>query len=337
VSAVRSRIGVARAIGSCVFTFASLRTAPRAALADDAAPEILWTAPPECPSVKQLRAEIDRLLARPQTRSRAMVEVSAEVTRDSDDAGPYRLRLVITDREGGTRERRIDGESCAEVADAAAVVIALASDDDALPPPLPPPPPVEPPPTPSDQQDAGAPVEPSLPPASPPAAWDIIALGGVDVASLPAPTPGFGLGLGLTLSDNRFELRAAAWLPQRATLGALSSVGGDVALYAAELRYCRAVVEGAIDLAPCVGFEAGALRASSVGVASPVSGLGPWLAPELGLVGAVHPASRLTLSLELDGLAPLARDRFVISGAGQVFQPPWVTGRAVLGVHVRFP
>ena len=331
---MRSGIGVARAGSSCVFTLASLLAAPRAAIADDAAPEMLWSAPPECPSLKQLRAEIDRLLARPEPPSRATVHVSAEVTRDSDDAGPYRLRLVITDREGGIRERRIDGESCAEVASAAAVVIALASDDDALPPPAPPPP-VAPPTPPSEQELP--PVEPPSPPASPPVVWDIAALGGVDFASLPAPTPGFGLGVALTQSDNRLELRAAAWLPQRATVASFSSVGGDVALYAAELRYCRTVVAGAIDLTPCAGFEAGALTASSVGVARPVSGVGPWLAPDLGLVGALHLGSHLSLSLELDGLAPLARDRFVITRAGQIFQPPSVTGRAVLGIHVRFP
>lgn len=55
---MRSGIGVARAVGSCVLTLASVLAAPPAALADDAAPEIHWSAPRECPSVKQLRAEI---------------------------------------------------------------------------------------------------------------------------------------------------------------------------------------------------------------------------------------------------------------------------------------
>jgi hypothetical protein len=114
-------------------------------------------------------------------------------------------------------------------------------------------------------------------------------------------------------------------------------VGGDVALYTGALRLCRWLVEGTIDLAPCAGFEAGALVASGVGVAAPASGIGPWLAPELDLTGVVHLGPRFALSLELDGLVVLARDRFMITSAGQVFQPPPVTGRAVVGLRVRFP
>jgi hypothetical protein len=297
-------------------------------------PSLRWSAPAECPAETQLRAEIDRLVARPGSPSRAMAEVAAEVTRDA--GGPYRLRLVITDRDGGIRERRVDGATCAEVAGAAAVILALASDDDAPPPVDPPSPPIEPPAPRRDPAPPPAEIAPATPPDLLPRIWDLAALGGVDFASLPAPAPGFGVGVALGVGRNRFELRAMAWLPERATLTSLADVGGDVALYAGTLRYCRSLVHGTIDLAPCAGFEAGALVASGVGVATPTSGAGPWLAPELALAGTALLGRRFALALDLDGLAILARDRFVITRGGQVFQPPKGTARAVLGLRVRF-
>ena len=318
-----------------------LAAASLASAAEPAAegPALRWSAPPECPAATQLRAEIDRLLTRPQAPSRVIAEVSAQVTRDA--GGPYRLRLVITDRDGAIRERRVDGATCAEVAGAAAVILALAGDDDTPPPTEPPPSPPAPvdpprsPPAPVDRKHLE--IEPTARPAPPPRVPEIAALASVDFASLPAPAPGFGLGLALGVGANRYELRAMAWLPERATLASRAAVGGDVALVAGALRYCRVLVDGVIDLAPCAGFEAGALLASGVGVATPTSGIGPWLAPELALVGAVHLGARFALSLEIDGLAVLARDRFVITSAGQVYQPPPVTARAAIGLHIRFP
>ena len=75
---------------------------------------------------------------------------------------------------------------------------------------------------------------------------------------------------------------------------------------------------------------------SGVGVQTTTSGIGPWLAPELGLGLAAHLTPRFALSLELDGLGILFRDRFVITRGGQVFEPPPVTGRVLAGFDVHF-
>jgi hypothetical protein len=298
-------------------------------------PEIRWSAPPECPGEAELRANVRRRRARAQAGAAAPAGVSAEVTRDPTGAGPYRLRLTITDRRGGVRERRIEGETCADVADAAAVVVALASDDelsDRGPAPAPAPA------RPIDVPQAGGSAEPPpLPERSVPAVWAVAALGGVDVRSLPAPAPGFGLGVLLALGANRFELGATAWLPERANLASQPSAGGEVALYAAAVRYCRSLTRGVLDLAPCAGVEAGAMVGSGVGVQTAGTAVGPWLAPELGLGLTVHPIPRFGLSLELDGLGVLLRDRFLITRGGQVFEPPPLTARAVVGLDVRFP
>ncbi len=268
-----------------------------------------------------------------------MTEVDAQITRDA--VGPYHLRLVITDPEGGIRERRVDGATCAEVAGAAAVILALASDDDAPAPaeaaPISPPPVASPPSTSGDVDPAPPVIPPAAVDASSPRVWDVAVIGGVDFTSLPGPAPGFGVGVRLAVGPSRLELRATAWLPERARLASRTAVGGDIALYAGALRYCRMLVEGRIDLGPCAGFEAGAFVASGVGVTTPTTATGPWLAPELALLGAAHLDSRIALTIELDGLVVLARDRFVVTQAGQVFQPPQGTARALVGLHVRFP
>jgi hypothetical protein len=98
-------------------------------------PEIRWSAPPECPGEAELSSDVRSRRTHPRAGAAAPSQVTAEVTRDP--AGGYRLRLTLTDRGGGVRERRIDGETCTEVTDVAAVVIALASDGDQLPEPAP--------------------------------------------------------------------------------------------------------------------------------------------------------------------------------------------------------
>jgi hypothetical protein len=335
VEAVRARPNGPRMVALSV-----LLVVPRVARAEappvDAA--IAWSAPPECPDEAALRAEVGRLLARPLGHSGETTQVRGEVARDPGASGRYRLRLSIT-RAGVLKERQLDGETCAQVTDAAAVVLALAIDAEAL--PTEPPSPVDPPPAalievaprPAGQGRASAaPAAPSLR-----ARWDVAALAGVDSVSLPAPAAGLGLGVGLGLGADRIELRAMAWLPRRAMPG--SPFGADVALYAAGLRYCRWLFRGMLDLAPCGGLEAGALVASAVGggIAPMSSGLGRWLDPQLGLLGVFRPTPRFSVSLAADGLASIFRDQFVILGAGDVYRPPAATFRASLGVHVRLP
>jgi hypothetical protein len=329
---VEDRAQRARGVGP-VLAASLLLVAPgtaRAAAPSDAT--IQWSAPPECPGEPAVHAAIERLIARPFGRSGEAVRVDGEVTRDP--RGRYQLRLAITPRAGLPKERRLDGETCAQVTDAAAVVIALAVD--AQPPPEPALPAIETAPRPQQAKPAASMVR-AASPASIRPAWEIAALGGVDFASLPGPAAGVGIDAAIELGAHRAELRAMAWLPRRATLADRSSVGGDFSLYAAGLRYCRWLVRRSFDIAPCGGLEAGALVASGVGVASPASGVGRWLAPQIGLLGMVRPTSRFAVSLAVDGLALVFRDWFAISSAGGVYRPPAATLRAVLAAHLRFP
>jgi hypothetical protein len=164
------------------------------------------------------------------------------------------------------------------------------------------------------------------------------ALAGVDAASLPGAAPGVGLLGAMDIGANRFELQALAWLPKHASLAGHTTVGGDIGLYAGALRYCRGLFDGVLDLAPCAGLEAGALVATNVvGLSPPRVSVGPWIAPELGVMGVFRASARFVVSLEVDGLVALEQPQFVVTSAGSVFQPRWGTGRVLLALHVRFP
>lgn len=167
--------------------------------------------------------------------------------------------------------------------------------------------------------------------------FHIGAIAGADFGALPAPTAGFGLAVALDYQRNIIELRFLGFVPQSAPLPALPSVGGDFSLYAASARYCRSLFDGVLDLSPCAAVEAGAIAVSSVGLETPGDAVSPWIAPEIGIRGTLRPAHAFAVTLEVAGLAPIVRPHFDITGGGEVFQPPSLTGRAIGGLHLRFP
>ncbi len=316
---------------------------------------ITWSAPPECPTTGDLRDEIDGLAVDPHARS--SLRVVADVTHEP---GPrYLLHLALTGGDGVVHERAMQGDTCREVFDAAAVVIAIAIHADVeaskaaevsstidAPPTSDPSPPILPlATTPSSTSPehplmARAPWTPDRSSSAvrrPDAVWQLGALAGAELAALPAPTPGFGLAAALDYKRNVVELRFLGFIPQTASLQALPSVGGDLSLYAGSVRYCRSFFDGVVDVTPCAGIEAGAITVSSVGLAKAGSGLGPWLSPEISLRGSLRPMRSLAVTLEVAGMAPIFRPHFVITGGGEVFQPPSITGRALGGLHLRFP
>jgi hypothetical protein len=176
-----------------------------------------------------------------------------------------------------------------------------------------------------------APPPAPTPPAPPGRTWEITALGGIDATALPLAAWGLGIAVGIVFGRNRFELRASAWLPRTATVSAASGV--DVGLYAGAARYCRGLVDRRVELGACAAFEAGALRAAAFGLRRNGSGLGRWLAPELGLVGIAHLAPHFAISLEAGALVPIVREHFLIDTT-LTFRPGPVDGRGLLGVRL---
>jgi hypothetical protein len=289
--------------------------------------QLQWVAPPECPDADRVRADIERLTGRHLDPSLSDgITVTATVGHEAP--GHWAVDLVIAHGTADSNERHVEGGSCREVADAAAVIVAIALDPShalAAPPPPPPPPPARP-----------SPPPPPLPPPPPPRipirhGWGVAAIGGIDAAALPSPAPGLGLAGSVFIGDNRFELRAAAWIPQDAAFSPSSGV--HVSLYTGAIRYCRAVAGHVVELSICAAMEIGALRATAFGLRQNGSGFGRWVAPELGLLTLLRAAPPFALSLETDGLVALVRDRFLIDTAA-TYRPPIADGRALLGMRL---
>lgn len=289
-----------------------------------------------------MEAAVSALVGHPiAVRAGAPLAIRLAAHRDAPRA--WSVRIVITSPNAEPSERRIEGESCDQVADAAAVAVALALAPPAAPPPPPPPPAAPPPPAPLRE----APLAPPPPRRQP----DVIApppisrvpigvgmrlAGDLDFAALPTPAPGAALAVALFFGDHRVELGGAAFLVRHATFAAMPSAGADIALFLASARYCRSFHLAPFTLAGCGGLEAGAMPARATGIASPNSGAAPWIAPHLGALGTWSLSRTFALALSVDGIVPLLRRAFVIDGVGEIYRSPPITARASLGLEVRF-
>jgi hypothetical protein len=288
--------------------------------------ELIWRAPPDCAREAAVRADVERLSGlhlAPYAPGGVRVEATASRRKD----GTWTIDLTIV-RAGGAPRRRplLEGASCQEVSEAAASVLALAlvgsepSEEtfDRTPPPTPAPQPVRK-------------ARPSPARETPALKWDVGVVAAVDATALPKAAPGFGVTTSLEYSGNRVELRGLAFIPQRAVLTERS--GADVELYTGALRYCRSLVGRTVELFVCGGLEAGAMRATGFGFKVNRLGLGPWLAPELGLLALARPTERLALSLEGDGSVMALRRPFVVDET-VVYTMRQFDARVLLGVRL---
>jgi len=211
-------------------------------------------------------AEVDRLLGGKPTGDKRMV-VDAQVRVA---AQRWSLEVVIQD-QGGEGERRLEGSSCQEVANASALVIALAFDAEAVaamqrgePPPSSPPATLEPPPppelpaeSPPAESPSGsppsppplpdkAPVRPGIaddyrPPPPPPSRkriWLSVAPQiAFDVGSLPSVGAALGGSAALRWYPLVARVRGSYFLPRSTTLGR-PGIGGELDLWTVAPGVC---------------------------------------------------------------------------------------------------
>ncbi len=304
----------------------------QAAHAQQATPrgiELRWSAPAGCPEAAQLAAEVERLLGRSLPES--AVSFTADATVERDDAGRWHMHLETRARDDA-RTRELDGESCDDVANATAVILALAIDEEQ-----------------STQRTRRVAPSPTTAPASERAdagaesvdrerwIWAARARGAVDVASLPQASAGFGADVELIRGALRIELGAMIWIPKSAAVADHAGAGGTVSLFTGALHGCFVPIRArAVELGACGGLEAGRIAAEGFGVTSPATNSGLWLAPGLGLLAVWRAGPRLGIVAEAEALAPLVRDEFTLLNVGDVHRAPPLTGRAAVGLEVRF-
>lgn len=272
-----------RATFSAVVCFTSALLFPRLAHAEDAV-DLTWDAPPGCPQANAVR---ERLRSLRGARSRpSQLRAEGRIVRVD---GRYRLTLGV--HEGAqVLERKIDAQSCKDLAGAAAVALALLLRDEEsresaakagprpetnpsdparastsvepstpTPPPEAEPPPPEPkpeppPPTPVVRPE---PADRDVTPSGPPRSWRLLLrpLASVDVGPLPSPNPSLGVGLGWSWK------RWSALLVGRKSWPATVTRSGPPVTYDGPTDVNAEFERLMLELWACRDFRAGALDA----------------------------------------------------------------------------
>lgn len=316
-----------------------------------AAIELEWTAPAECPSADEVRANVAQLLG----GASASEPVRAQVTVSREPAGfAAELVLVIGEQRS---ERRLVAAQCSALADAAAVVIAVTVDpvhavgaemrEEAAPLPEPP---SEPSLATADASPASAVAEPEpiavpvvgVAPMPPPRrvvrrpGVYLRVFGGVDYGDAPKATGALGGAIGLFGHGWRAELDASGAFPRTTELTRAPGVRARLGRWSLAARGCGVPGRGRIEVPLCGAIEAGAISGEGRGetVDPQRRVLRPWIAAVLGPALAVRVVPRLAVLIGADVVVPLWRARFVI-GDDTVHRPTRVGVRGLAGVELR--
>ena len=300
-----------------------------AAAAGEGRVDVRWSAPDECPSGADVSHAVDLLIggAAAQGENVDTSAVSATVTKLASG-----FRVVVA-RDGAT-DRVIEAATCKELADATAIVVSLMT---APAPKLeaPTPPPNARPP--SEEPTAPLPVpkiepRPHVDEGRTKFAAALDARG--DVGSLPNLAEGFALSAAWTPDPYRLEMTATYWPAQIARVGP-SGTGGTFDLFAGTFRACDALFGGGL-VSACAAIEVGSLRGSGLATATTSSERGLWLAPGVGLFGAIPIKRAFALRLAVDANVPIFREDFYLANVGSVHRPAAVVGRGSVGGEFRF-
>jgi hypothetical protein len=311
------------------------------ARADDAAvPLVLdYTAPAGCPDSEQFLHQIAArtALARPalpNERAMKLTVVIKEVT--GGDRGSLELESV----DGATSARRVSAANCEQVVSALALMTALAVDPNASTAPVAKKeaPPQKPPTVPSKESEKPRAGD-FRPERRSGTHWrlqlgmGLEGLAGVAPKALLLARPSAELGsAGGSRWSSAFRL-SAGFGPS-----AGQDSGGAFSLLTGRVEGCpRFDVAHALQISPCVAFDAGKLEVRGVGVAPTERVERPWLAA--GAVGRLEWKVATVLVLELAGemFLPLVRDRFFVNSDATVHRTPPVVGGGTVGLGVRFP
>jgi hypothetical protein len=337
--------------------------------------DLTWEAPRECPRREAVLAQVE---ARKPGNSDTVPgwEVRAQVTRTG---AQYRLDLTFRGPNARPAQRSVSARDCAAVADAAAVLIVLALEPPAPSPTAnDAPPAVSGSPAVTETRDRAAVAETASAaenaptnrqPANggarqPPAA----ARTDLERAEAPAAVSGTGpggrlvlelgaalsSGAGMLASSPRFGVRphVGLWFGRvRAALGALVWLDSQsrAASYPRALLQDRALVgdlmvgfeltSGPLSLVPSVVIESGLVTFEPLGITAPSTRRVGWTALGAGVHGAYRVLGGFELTLDVFGLAPFERPRYLIRTARAdvtLFESSALTIRASAGVAYVF-
>jgi hypothetical protein len=251
-----------------------------------------WEAPPECPQLRHLAADVEHHLGQPLGVERDQrLAISGKVAEDS--ARGFVASIAVT-TEQGTRTRELVHQDCRKLSEAAALVVAITIDPTlsakfpeavtpippataaaSSPSDAPPPPPL---PVPSQLPPAAlAPAVRADTPATPtspsekPSDWRFA--GALVGALVEGPLPEVGVGIGARFSARRSVFAVGAelayYFPRPATIDVDSNATIEIDLLSATLSGCFLPLGGRLSLGLCPGFVLGDLRGVGRGVENP--------------------------------------------------------------------
>jgi hypothetical protein len=320
----------------------------RAALADEEAVRVAYTAPASCPDeqvfIQQVRGRTQHgRFAGPSELARTFAVTLAELSHDQGFSG----QIEFIDVDSPRSQRRVTGATCDEVVASLALILALSIDDRVA----------------LSTEGAPAPAAVATPAAQPrpdaapavvasrtepaPHRSAPLALGwqlGAHAAALSWVAPKVAVALGAFLE---LDSRPRGWSARLSAFDARQTAGNDLgqAKFVTDwlrAEFCpvsfRAGAHGS--LAPCAAFDAGVLRASGSGSGLKDSFSKPlfWASGDLLLRFGWEFAQRLVLSLDGELGAPLIRHVFVFENpATRLFRVPALGAGAKVSVGVRFP
>ncbi len=336
--------------------------------AEQPPPRFSWDAPaPDCPSEIEVRKHFEERLDE-TTNGDGLAEVAVVARVRRTAGGGYELRLW-TAEAGRLRERTLTDGDCAVLADAAALLVALALHPEAgssdarvaavaaaareEPAPHPPPARDHPGTTTGDDVPsrptpptarAGARQSPKrerprrarTPIQGTATAWVGLALGALPGAGAAVRVSGaisfplrgtFGLRIAFPLT---YEPERRGRFADRPELGANLHLVASGAAVCPEGRWKR------VTLPVCAGLEAGAIVGRGVGIDEPKTDAVPWLAVPLSAGLDVGLGHHVVLSLAVEGLFPILRPVFVVTGLGDVFRPAPAAMRLLGGLGARW-
>jgi len=339
--------GPALRIALCVAAFAAAAGSLGATNGAGAA-ELFVDAPGSCVDPAGLVEEVSDLVGRPLG---SVPDVDFRIAIAHLPRERWRLRLeAVARRPGGdvagqAFRREIEGDSCSDLADAAAVAIAVsiraaASPEgrDRAPSPasaVPAAPAAGPTAAPVIAASAAAPgsAGSGVAPRGPWTARAAMALVG-DLGALPGAGAGIDLEGSLQHGPVRLTL-LATWFPSRDSV-APDGTGGsfDLALGAGLL--CLAPRWGRWTPLGCAGFELGRLAGSGLGVPRPSDGVTVWTAARVDVGVEAALGGGLALLLRGGVGLPTARPEFVLDGVTPVYRASALVGRLTAGIAVGF-
>jgi hypothetical protein len=359
-SAERARARLRSFLAALVFTCTPASAA--SAQEDGGTIQFNYRASDGCPDrasfVARVRARTTRAqLANPGTGPREGSAFDVEV-----DAGhPAYGRVIVGDPHRPDGTRRVQADTCDEVADALALVVALAIDPS---PPLPPlalvdggppapeaavSPAVAPPvPSPSVELDPTPPgrgaieeLRPRSSPArhAPPAVLSAGLDAAVDVGVSPAMLVGLSVYAGWTSRSTTLFSPSLRLALDRAQSGTLSAPGGTAAFTwsVGRLDACPvARVSHGLRVTACARVEAGALEVSGGNIVAPMTKTRFWLATGALARGQWTFFEPLFLNIEAGADLRATSDRFYFFPDTTVYRVPWVGVSAAAGLGAYF-